>query len=137
MGLATTAAAMPTTQFIAQHGFRRWYERELIRGHAHLVMLLLCAVAAMGAVEAFGEQNGLQRLVLVLCLLVAAALGAWAVRRYLFHLHFAEAMAQQAECPHCRTYARWQADGPATDEPGRLQLPVRCRACQGRWTIRW
>jgi hypothetical protein len=133
----TSAAAMRTTQFIAQHGFRRWYERELIRGHAHLVMLLLCAVAVMGAVEAFGQQHGLQRLVPVLCLLVAAAVGAWAVRRYLFHLGFAEAMAHQAECPHCRTYARWQADGPATDEPGHLQMPVRCRACQGRWTIRW
>jgi hypothetical protein len=137
MGSATTTAAMPTTQFIARHGFRRWYERELIRGHAHLVMVLLSAVAAMGAAEAFGQQQGLQRLVPVVCLLVAAGLGVWALRRYLFHLSLAEALAHQAECPHCRTYARWQADGPAVDEPGNLRLPVRCRACGGRWTIRW
>jgi hypothetical protein len=30
-----------------------------------------------------------------------------------------------------------EADGPVIDEPGHLQMPVRCRACQGRWTIRW
>jgi hypothetical protein len=128
---------MPIPQFIARHGFRRWYERELIRGHAHLVMVLLSAVAAMGAAEAFGQQHGLQRLLMIGCLLVAAALGVWALRRYLFHLAQAEALANQAECPHCRTYARWQADGPATDGPAGLQMPVRCRACQGRWTIRW
>ena len=126
-----------TTEFIARHGFRRWYERELVRGHAHLVLLLLCAVAVMAAIEAFSQQHGPQRLVLVACLLVAAVMGAWAVRRYLFHLGLAEALAHQAECPHCRTYARWQADGPATDQPGQLLLPVRCRACDGRWTIRW
>ncbi len=128
---------MPIPQFIAQHGFRRWYERELLRGHAHLVMVLLSALAVLGAAEAFSQQHGPQRLVPVVCLLVAAGLGLWAVRRYLFHLSLAEALAHQAVCPHCRSYARWQADGPAVDEPGQLQMPVRCRACQGCWTIRW
>ena len=59
-------------------------------------MVLLSAVAAMGAAQAFGQQHGLQRLV----------------------------------------PADWLA-GPATDALGNLQLPVRYRACQGHWTIRY
>lgn len=79
---------------------------------------------------------GCSRLVPVVCLLVAAGLGMWAVRRCLFHLGFAEALAHQADCPYCRTYAGWLADSPATDEFGNLRLPLRRRICQGRWTIR-
>ena len=30
---------------IRQRGFRKWYERELLAGHSHLVLLLLCTVA--------------------------------------------------------------------------------------------
>jgi hypothetical protein len=126
---------MTILDFIRQRGFRRWYERELVRGHAHLLLLLLCAVAAMGAVEAFGQLHGLQRLLMVASLLVAAGLGAYAVRRYLYHLGLAEALANQAECPHCHTYARWQPEGSAISQPGSLQMPVRCRKCEGCWTI--
>ena len=139
---------MPITESIRQRGFRRWYERELLRGHAHLVLVLLCAVAVMGAVEAFGQLHGQQRLLMVACLLVATALGILALRRYLHHLGQAEALAHQAVCPHCRTYARWQVDEPATPAAAAAAaagptppagdggvLPVRCQSCGGRWSI--
>ena len=128
---------MAIAQYIRQHGFRRWYERELVRGHAHLLLLLLCALAVMGAIEAFGQQRGDQRLLMVLSLVVATVLGLVAMRRYLFHLGRAEALAHQAACPHCHAYARWQVDGPADEKPEGLCMPVCCRACGGRWTIRW
>ncbi|MBU3748620.1 MAG: hypothetical protein FGM36_15200, partial [Burkholderiaceae bacterium] len=32
-------------------GFRRWYERELMSGHAQLVLLVLAVVGFMGCLE--------------------------------------------------------------------------------------
>jgi hypothetical protein len=128
---------MHIAPYIAQHGFRRWYERELIRGHSHLLMLLLCAIGVMGAIEAFGQLHGPSRLLMVLGVLVAAAVGAWAMRRYMYHLGRAEGLANQADCPHCGTYARWQLAEDANEQGSGLTMKVCCRHCQGRWTILW
>ena len=144
---------MPVTQQIRRRGFRRWYERELLVGHSHLVLLLLCTLALLGAFEAF-SQPGAERLLLVLSVLVAGALGVWALRRYLFRLMRAELIANQAVCARCQTYARWQVDdgGPPAgnasgsaedgdDDPGAdgvgETISVCCRKCQHRWNIRW
>jgi hypothetical protein len=35
---------MTDVSYLRQRGFRRWYERELARGHLQLVLLLLCAL---------------------------------------------------------------------------------------------
>ena len=132
-------SAIPNT--IRDKGFRRWYERELVRGHSHLVLLVLCALALMGALEAFSSGHGSDRLLMVASLLVAAGIGAWALRRYLFHLMRAELIANQAVCPHCKVYARWAVEThhEAHGEPaeGGSTMTVRCRACQHRWTIGW
>lgn len=126
---------MSIASAIARQGFRRWYERELIRGHGHLVLLLLSAVAALAAVEVYGSLGGSDRLLMVLCLATAAVVGAWSLRRYLYHLGLAEALADQAVCPHCRSYARWAVEAASTEPPAAV-LEVRCRACGGRWQIR-
>src|SRR5687768_9264182 len=34
---------------IERRGFRKWYEGELVRGHAQLVLLVLATLAALGA----------------------------------------------------------------------------------------
>ena len=103
---------MSIPAFIAERGFRKWYERELIRGHSHLVLLLLAT------------------------LLVAAAIGVWALRRYLFHLMRAEAIANQAVCAHCDAYARWliERSEPATARSDGA-MAVCCRKCGHRWRI--
>lgn len=124
---------------IRQRGFAKWYERELLLGHSHLVMVLLCAVAAIGALEAF-SQPGSARLLMVASLLVATGLGAWAVRRYLFLLMRAEHIASQAVCGECKTYGRIEVlsydDGD--EEKGRPPtMEVRCRKCAHRWPIGW
>ena len=128
---------------IRQRGFRKWYERELIRSHANLVLLLLCTLAVLGAMEALFDGGTHERLLLAACLLVAAGLGVWSMRRYLFHLSRAELIANQASCPQCQVYARWAVERPeavparrsevADDEPERLQ--VCCRGCGWRWHI--
>ena len=37
---------------IRRHGFKKWYERELLRGHAHLVAVIVCTLGLMMALEA-------------------------------------------------------------------------------------
>lgn len=129
--------AIPTS--IRQRGFAKWYEHELLIGHAHLVLLVLAALGALGALEAFG-QAGSDRLLMVLSLLAAAAIGVLALRRYLFHLMRAELIANQANCPACEAYGRWQIEATdvgdaASGRPEAMQ--VCCRRCQHRWRIEW
>lgn len=127
---------MGMQKIIRERGFSKWYERELLRGHSKLVLVLLCAVSALGSVEAFSER-GSARALMALSLVVSAAIGAWAVRRYLFHLNRAEFIANQATCPACSTYGRFgieSAEGP--EESGvPAALAVCCRKCQARWRI--
>ncbi len=122
----------PITTAIKEHGFRKWYTRELTRGHVHLLLLLACVVGALGALEALSQVHGANRLPVVASLLVALGVGAWAGRRYLFHLTQAEFIAKQAVCPKCRTYARWRVEG---DQPGDGAFGVRCSNCDHRWHI--
>ncbi len=127
---------MSIPALIERRGFRKWYEGELVRGHSQLVLLLLCTVGALGALEAFREAHGTDRLLLALCFAAAAAVGAWSLRRYLFHLMRAESLAHQADCPACRAYARWQVEASAADDDGRAAtMHVRCRGCGHRWRI--
>lgn len=126
---------MPIADAITHQGFRRWYERELLRGHGHLVLLLLCTVALVGLVETFHDQHGSDRLLMGGCLVALTAAGAWSLRRYLHHLAQAQALAAQADCPHCGSYARWAVQGRQQDGEGAA-LHVACRGCGGRWSLR-
>lgn len=132
---------MPIATAITQRGFRKWYERELIRSHSHLVLLLLCAVAVLGSLEAFSAGRGDDRLLMVVSLLVAAAVGAWALRRYLFFLMRAEVIANQASCAQCKAYGRWQVEASQSADSDRPEaaaaMSVCCRKCGHRWRIEW
>lgn len=131
---------MPIAQSIQKRGFRKWYERELIRSHSHLVLLLLCAVGAIGALEAF-SGGGSERLLMALSLLVSAAVGAWALRRYLSFLMRAELIANQASCPECQSYGRWLIEASESNDirqpDAGARLSVCCRKCSHRWRIEW
>lgn len=119
-----------TGPLIRRRGFRKWYERELLAGHAHLVLLLLCTLALLGALEVFSQRSGGERWAVAASFAVAGVLGVWALRRYLFHLLRAERLAHQAACPRCRAYARWAVEGGEAEA-----LDVRCRDCGERWRI--
>ncbi|HLL12310.1 MAG TPA: hypothetical protein VK570_14705 [Rubrivivax sp.] len=137
---------------IRKRGFRKWYERQLLAGHSHLVLLLLCTLALLGAFEAF-SQPGAKRALLVVALLIAAGVGVWSLRRYMFLLLRAEVIANQAVCPQCKNYARWQIDEPvpsaaraglaataddhADDDGSSEVMTVCCRKCSHRWRISW
>jgi hypothetical protein len=118
---------------IRKHGFRRWYERELLQSHAHLVVTFLCVIGVFAAFEGslrfrgWSDQFGN-----IAAILVLSGAGIWAMRRYLYLLTHAEAVAHQADCPACGTYGRLQLVRP--DESGD-SVPVCCRKCQYQWCI--
>ena len=126
---------MAIVPFIELRGFRPWYERELARSHRQLLLLLLSAVALLGGLEALFAARGATRLLLALCLLAAAGVGGWALRRYLFLLMRAEHLARQAVCPHCQAYARWRVESALSHEAQSLRMAVHCQACGHRWRI--
>jgi len=136
---------MAIPQSIERRGFRKWYERELLVGHSHLVLLLLSTLALLGGMEAFGEP-GTERLLMGTCVLVATAVGLWALRRYLFLLTRAEHIANQAACAQCQAYGRWTVESSAAARPAAAGeaddgtppcMHVCCRGCGWRWEIEW
>jgi predicted Zn finger-like uncharacterized protein len=117
---------------VRRHGFRKWYERELLSSHAHLLLTVLCCIALMGSLELFHGGTLAEKLLDVALVLISAGIGLWALRRYLYLLSHAEAVANQADCPACGTYARFDVVG---DDPRSSQVRVRCRQCGHAWTI--
>ena len=130
---AQQVSAMPTGQTIRRVGFRKWYERELIQSHLHLVLLLLAAIGLLGSAEAYSiKLSAASQLTAIGCGLASAAIGLYALRRYLFLLCHAEFVADQAVCRHCDAYARWELLDETADG---ARLSVRCRRCEHRWKI--
>lgn len=119
-------------QGIREVGFRRWYERELLSGHAQLVLLMLCTVGFMACLEVMSSLHGGERLLNALYAVLCALAGVWALRRYLFLLMRAESIANQANCPACGTYGRLRL---VSEDPQHQDLTVSCRHCQATWRI--
>lgn len=118
---------------IHRHGFRTWYERELLRSHGCLALTFVCAIGLFAAFEAMSRfDNNSDRWIDLTAIVVCAVVGLWSLRRYLFLLMHAESVANQADCPGCGTYARFtlvSADAAGSD------VVVRCRGCERVWTI--
>jgi len=120
---------------IRNRGFHKWYERELLCSHGHLVLLLLSVIGALGGLESMSGGTAADRLSMVLSVMAAGAIAVWALRRYLFHLSRAEAVAHQAQCSACTVYGRWDLEADTVDEQGGTRMRVRCRGCGHRWSI--
>jgi hypothetical protein len=118
---------------IRKHGFRKWYERQLMRSHAHMALTFVCLIGLLGAFEAASKYQGwADQAFDVMAIVVCGGTGLWALRRYLYLLMHAEAVAHQADCPACGTYARFnlvQADARGD------KAWVCCRQCSHEWTI--
>ncbi|MBE7369135.1 hypothetical protein [Ramlibacter pallidus] len=113
-------------------GFRKWYERQLLSSHAHMVLAFLSAIALVASMEAYRTSRGDTQLANVLFVVVCAAIGLWAIRRYLFLLMRAEMAANQASCPDCGDYGRFRVVG---QRPRLQAIDVCCRKCSRDWTI--
>ena len=122
---------------ISKHGFRKWYERELLNSHAHLVLTFFCVIGIFAAFEALGRFRSMSdQFTDLVAILLCAGIGMWALRRYLALLMHAEATAHQADCPGCKAYGRFKLasethHGSQHDDC----VAVCCSKCQHRWTI--
>ncbi len=118
---------------IRKHGFRKWYERELLQSHAHLLLTFFCAIGLFAAFEALGKFRSLaDQATDIIAILVCAAVGVWALRRYLRLLMHAEVTAHQADCPQSKAYGRFKVD---SENARDSSVQVCCSKCQHHWTI--
>ncbi len=117
---------------VRRFGFRKWYERELLSSHAHLLLTLLCSIALIGMLEVFQGGSLGEKLLDVLLFIASGAIGLWSLRRYLYLLMHAEEVANQANCPDCGTYARFEI---VSEDRRSGQTTVCCRQCRQQWTI--
>ncbi|MCZ8292040.1 MAG: hypothetical protein O9312_00845 [Hylemonella sp.] len=122
----------PLAEGVRRFGFRKWYERELLSSHAHLLLTLLCSIALIGMLEVFKGGSLEEKLLDVLLFIASGAIGLWALRRYLYLLMHAEEVANQANCPDCIAYGRFDVIG---EDRRHGHTEVRCRRCQREWTI--
>ena len=121
---------------IERIGFRKWYERELLHGHGHLVLLLFSALGLLGSMEVFSARSALtSQLAVLACLVASAVIGLHSLRRYLSKLGYAQYLADQAVCRACEAYARWDVED-SEDERAEEVMHVRCRACGNGWQIK-
>lgn len=125
------ASSDSCTERMERLGFRKWYERELLSGHAHLVLCILSVVALMASMESFRDGPSV-RLENVLFIVVSGAIGLWALRRFIFLTVRAEAIATQAVCAECGEYGRFSV---VAQNPGRDETEVCCRKCAHHWFI--
>ncbi len=115
----------------ARSGFRKWYERELLSSHAHMVLAALSPTIALRSPQ-FRGGTLTEKFMTVLYIIASAAIALWALRRYLVLLGHAEVIANQANCPSCQEYGRFEV----MEEDRRAQrMQVRCRKCTGLWQI--
>lgn len=113
-------------------GFRKWYERQLLSSHAHMVLCFLSVIALVASMEAFRTAQGGVQEMNVMYVLLCAVIGAWALRRYLFLLMRAEHTANQASCPDCGDYGRFRV---VRQRVAEQEIDVCCRKCSREWLI--
>jgi len=124
---------MRLAEGIRKHGFRKWYERQLLQSHAQLVLAFLSAIGVFAAIEAASRFKDLgEQLFDAGAVVLCTVIGIIAIRRYLFLLSHAEAVANQADCPACKTYGRLDAVDECNDGQ---RVHVRCRRCGHAWHI--
>jgi hypothetical protein len=134
---------MKVAEYIHRHGFRRWYERQLIESHAYLALAFVALVLLLAGIEVLGDSPGGLR---YLSVLSAAALGgtlmlvAW--RRFTVLLTRAEQFAELATCRRCQSWGKFRVLGEETaaeDDPPEAGRPhwlrVRCTQCGNEWNL--
>jgi hypothetical protein len=115
---------------IERLGFKRWYERQLMEGHAWLVSCFLCALAIAATLEVFGFRLSSAGGILTLAFVYVGALVCWhSLKRYRAIMAQAERLSEQSTCKACRAYAAFSI---IAQHP---KMSVRCLKCANEWTF--
>lgn len=128
---------MEPADSIRRLGFKRWYERQLIEGHIHLVTALLAAITAAVCVEGVRFDEGIARGATLLAIIfVCGSIVLFSWRRFSEMLARAERYGDKSTCARCESYAKFdlvgQQGASSADEP---VLRVRCRHCGSEWLL--
>ena len=126
-----------TVEAIRKHGFRRWYERQLVESHLFLVTAVLALIVMASGLELLSIRETAGDAILAAVLAAAGAGLAWYCwRRYVTLMMRAEHVGHQAGCPVCKRHGFRPvppAECAVADRPGLLG--ASCRGCGHRWSI--
>ena len=133
---------MGPAEGIRRRGFRKWYERELVESHLFLVSAFLCLIAVVALLESVSTAGGrAAQAGLVILAAAAGGVGFRAWYQFQRQLARAERFGDQAHCPACDAYARFEvlAAGeparPVEDGMDHPWIKVRCRRCRREWVM--
>lgn len=138
---------MDPTASIRRLGFRKWYERELIRCHLALITCLLCGLTMAALLETVDFANFGWSPASKLAIVAASAALGWASwKTYIRILTRAEFYGEKSSCPSCHAYGRFTVISTGLDdEPGYVAatvaplpaawLRVQCRQCGTAWRM--
>ena len=116
---------------IGKLGFKRWYERPLLEGHAWLGSGVVCLLAVAACLEELSFRAPLAQVLALGAAVFAAGLVAiYGWNRYRLIMAVVERIGEHSTCASCRAYAAFKLVG---NERGALR--VRCRKCAHEWRI--
>ena len=113
---------------IGRLGFRRWYERRLIEGHAWLISCFLCALGIAASLEGISFRRA-ESIPLLVFVFLGGIVCWYALQRYRAIMDEAERLGERSICGGCRAYAAFKLIG---DDP---KISVRCRKCGNEWRL--
>ncbi len=138
---------MDPSAAISRLGFRKWYERELIKSHAALVTCFLCGVLVAALLEQVNLRTlGWGNSSAILVVLLATLIGWVSWRSYITLLGRAERYGERSTCPNCADYGRFKVLDSGTDATasaaavavapqGYAWMQVECRKCGTGWRM--
>ena len=132
---------------IRRLGYRKWHERELLKGHGYLAICFLGFVMVMASLEVYFRRESLLWLVMALALGLiggGVSLTGWAYYRRIMVV--TGHVSDHAVCSRCEASGMFdvldagpglqqQDAGNATPDIREQWLKVRCRKCGNEWTI--
>ena len=132
---------------IRTQGFRRWYERQLLECHAWLLTWFLGLILLVSGIEISGYDRN-SAFVGAFLILTGLLITLYSWKRYRVMLKDAERLGEQAVCPKCKAYSRFQIlSFDSRSLAGKLDedreftgqeilLNAQCRTCGTQWVMK-
>lgn len=134
---------MQVTRYIERHGFRRWYERQLIESHAYLALGFVALILLLSGMELLSDaETGMRYLIVLSAAAAGGMLLVVAWRRFGVLLARAEHFGELATCPQCKSWGKFKVlaqESSSPDDPPEAGRPhwldVRCTQCATVWKL--